>query len=204
MNPAATAFARPSPPVGTLLQKAQPARASASAQTLHTGWVAADESDLMYHIMAPLHTLAHRVTPGPLLTTKQSGASAAAEIEKQYNSSRAPACTLAQGDPKAFADYQAEYRNTICGRHPIGVLLNVSGLYCLACPSVPPCSAVLPCLLPAGTCQHPLHQPTCADAAARRNQVQDRLQLLRPVFAVWDDSGLKRQLRSSHRRAGVR
>lgn len=31
-----------------------------------------------------------------------------------------------QGDPKAFAAYQAEYRNTICGRHPIGVLLNVS------------------------------------------------------------------------------
>ena len=30
-----------------------------------------------------------------------------------------------QGDPRAFAEYQAEYRNTICGRHPIGVLLNV-------------------------------------------------------------------------------
>lgn len=26
-------------------------------------------------------------------------------------------------DPKAFAAYQKEYRNTICGRHPIGVLL---------------------------------------------------------------------------------
>ena len=35
----------------------------------------------------------------------------------------------AQGDPQAFADYQAEYRNTICGRHPIGVLLNVGAAW---------------------------------------------------------------------------
>ncbi|GBF89365.1 hypothetical protein Rsub_01937 [Raphidocelis subcapitata] len=33
--------------------------------------------------------------------------------------------TIEKGDPKAFAEYQAEYRNTICGRHPIGVLLNM-------------------------------------------------------------------------------
>ncbi len=31
-----------------------------------------------------------------------------------------------QGDPKAFASYLEQYRNTICGRHPIGVFLNVS------------------------------------------------------------------------------
>jgi len=27
-------------------------------------------------------------------------------------------------EPGAFAEYLREYRNTICGRHPIGVLLN--------------------------------------------------------------------------------
>ncbi len=34
-------------------------------------------------------------------------------------------CGLLQGDPKAFTEYLAQYRNTICGRHPIAVLLNV-------------------------------------------------------------------------------
>lgn len=29
-------------------------------------------------------------------------------------------------DPVAFAEYLKKYQNTICGRHPIGVLLNVS------------------------------------------------------------------------------
>lgn len=32
-------------------------------------------------------------------------------------------------DPLAFAEYLQQYRNTICGRHPIAVLLNVSFLY---------------------------------------------------------------------------
>lgn len=32
---------------------------------------------------------------------------------------------IEKGDPEAFAEYQAEYHNTICGRHPIGVLLNM-------------------------------------------------------------------------------
>ncbi|KAI8468186.1 MAG: MEMO1 family [Monoraphidium minutum] len=32
---------------------------------------------------------------------------------------------IEKGDPEAFAAYQKEYRNTICGRHPIGVLLNM-------------------------------------------------------------------------------
>mmetsp|Transcript_17146 Transcript_17146/g.37018 ORF Transcript_17146/g.37018 Transcript_17146/m.37018 type:complete len:292 (+) Transcript_17146:150-1025(+) len=32
---------------------------------------------------------------------------------------------IESGDPAAFTRYQAEYRNTICGRHPIGVLLNM-------------------------------------------------------------------------------
>lgn len=32
-----------------------------------------------------------------------------------------------QGQPGPFADYLKQYKNTICGRHPIGVLLNVSG-----------------------------------------------------------------------------
>ena len=29
-------------------------------------------------------------------------------------------------DPVGFAEYLKKYKNTICGRHPIGVLLNVS------------------------------------------------------------------------------
>ena len=29
-------------------------------------------------------------------------------------------------DPAAFSEYLKKYQNTICGRHPIGVLLNVS------------------------------------------------------------------------------
>jgi len=29
-------------------------------------------------------------------------------------------------DPQGFSEYLKEYGNTICGRHPIGVLLNVS------------------------------------------------------------------------------
>ena len=29
-------------------------------------------------------------------------------------------------DPVAFSEYLKKYQNTICGRHPIGVLLNVS------------------------------------------------------------------------------
>lgn len=28
-------------------------------------------------------------------------------------------------NPKAFTDYLQKYSNTICGRHPIGVLLQV-------------------------------------------------------------------------------
>ena len=32
----------------------------------------------------------------------------------------------AQGSPEAFASYLRQYGNTICGRHPIGVFLNVS------------------------------------------------------------------------------
>ncbi len=31
-----------------------------------------------------------------------------------------------QGQPEPFTRYLTQYRNTICGRHPIGVLLNVS------------------------------------------------------------------------------
>lgn len=30
--------------------------------------------------------------------------------------------------PEPFAEYLNEYRNTICGRHPIAVLLNVKNL----------------------------------------------------------------------------
>lgn len=30
-----------------------------------------------------------------------------------------------QGNPESFAAYLEEYGNTICGRHPIGILLNV-------------------------------------------------------------------------------
>jgi predicted class III extradiol MEMO1 family dioxygenase len=30
-----------------------------------------------------------------------------------------------QGDPQAFTDYLKSYGNTICGRHPISVFLNV-------------------------------------------------------------------------------
>ena len=29
-------------------------------------------------------------------------------------------------DPVGFSDYLKKYQNTICGHHPIGVLLNVS------------------------------------------------------------------------------
>lgn len=32
------------------------------------------------------------------------------------------------GDPDAFKQYLLEYDNTICGRHPISVLLHVSAL----------------------------------------------------------------------------
>jgi hypothetical protein len=32
-----------------------------------------------------------------------------------------------QGDPAAFTEYLQQYRNTICGRHPIAVLLQVRG-----------------------------------------------------------------------------
>ena len=31
-------------------------------------------------------------------------------------------------DPACFAEYLKNSKNTICGRHPIGVLLNVSNL----------------------------------------------------------------------------
>lgn len=33
---------------------------------------------------------------------------------------------IEQLDPTSFTNYLKKYRNTICGRHPIGVLLNVS------------------------------------------------------------------------------
>jgi predicted class III extradiol MEMO1 family dioxygenase len=33
------------------------------------------------------------------------------------------------GDPDAFKQYLQEYENTICGRHPISVLLHVSGSF---------------------------------------------------------------------------
>ena len=36
-----------------------------------------------------------------------------------------PALPHAQADPDAFAAYLRRYGNTICGRHPIGVLLQV-------------------------------------------------------------------------------
>lgn len=32
-------------------------------------------------------------------------------------------------EPAAFTDYLRKYNNTICGRHPIGVLLHVSHYY---------------------------------------------------------------------------
>lgn len=32
---------------------------------------------------------------------------------------------IEQLDPISFTNYLKKYRNTICGRHPIGVLLNV-------------------------------------------------------------------------------
>lgn len=35
---------------------------------------------------------------------------------------------IEQLDPPSFSNYIKKYRNTICGRHPIGVLLNVSTL----------------------------------------------------------------------------
>ena len=30
--------------------------------------------------------------------------------------------------PEEFSSYLSKYKNTICGRHPIGVMLNVSGI----------------------------------------------------------------------------
>lgn len=36
--------------------------------------------------------------------------------------------TIESLDPRAFSDYLKQYHNTICGRHPIAVLLNVSHL----------------------------------------------------------------------------
>lgn len=33
---------------------------------------------------------------------------------------------IEQLDPMSFTNYLKKYRNTICGRHPIGVLLNAS------------------------------------------------------------------------------
>lgn len=32
---------------------------------------------------------------------------------------------IESGDPTQFRSYMAQYKNTICGRHPIGVLLNM-------------------------------------------------------------------------------
>lgn len=34
-------------------------------------------------------------------------------------------CVCVQRDPAAFTEYLHTYRNTICGRHPISVLLQV-------------------------------------------------------------------------------
>ena len=40
-------------------------------------------------------------------------------------------------EPKAFSEYQNEFQNTICGRHPIAVLLHVSVLVVLITASQP-------------------------------------------------------------------
>lgn len=39
-------------------------------------------------------------------------------------------------DPAGFSDYLKKYGNTICGRHPIGVLLQVCGLDCCSLKNV--------------------------------------------------------------------
>jgi len=36
---------------------------------------------------------------------------------------------IEQLDPMSFTNYLKKYHNTICGRHPIGVLLNASTTY---------------------------------------------------------------------------
>ena len=46
-------------------------------------------------------------------------------------------------DPKRFAEYQAEYKNTVCGRHPISVLLHVR-ICSLSFPLSPSLSLPLP------------------------------------------------------------
>lgn len=35
---------------------------------------------------------------------------------------------IEQMDPAKFSQYLKDYENTICGRYPIGVLLNVSAI----------------------------------------------------------------------------
>jgi predicted class III extradiol MEMO1 family dioxygenase len=35
---------------------------------------------------------------------------------------------IESGNPDAFQEYLKEFENTICGRHPIGVFLNVISL----------------------------------------------------------------------------
>ena len=39
---------------------------------------------------------------------------------------RAGMALIEEGGPEAFTKYLEEFENTICGRHPIGVLLHVS------------------------------------------------------------------------------
>jgi hypothetical protein len=48
-------------------------------------------------------------------------------IQIKHSSKACNTFTSVQGSAQRFAAYLTKYRNTICGRHPIGVLLNVSG-----------------------------------------------------------------------------
>jgi hypothetical protein len=75
-----------------------------------------------------------------------------------------------QGDHAAFAAYLAKYRNTICGRHPIGVLLAVSSHWGSRARSMPLHRLVTaaPCL-PAWNPRLPVrHSASCEQRAVHK------------------------------------
>lgn len=57
---------------------------------------------------------------------------------------------IEQMDPAKFSQYLKDYENTICGRYPIGVLLNVSAINysLLVCCRVPQSKTYMSILKP--------------------------------------------------------
>lgn len=89
---------------------------------------------------------------------------------------------LLQGKPQPFTEYLSKYKNTICGRHPIGIFLNVSVLAFVAvCSSTATVicryvERILPC------CRHCM--PVAAVAMAGHCAVFDGIHGLYPADAA--------------------